>query len=138
MKNGDRRILPPQNVAVRIAKRQNLCEIVFLYLDALCNFIRGLEFLALLCDKEEYVLYECSDFEISSTAQRGGFMKGAWRSEDRMGTNGVGAMLATDIPLQVFAEEHCYEVHRDWARSATTSICLMVRSAVPFACRMKL
>jgi len=117
MKNGDKRLLPRNELARRIAKRRNLCDIAFPYLDSLYDFIKGSEFLVLLGDEEGFVLYQRGDPFISDIAVKNGLIPGACRSEDRLGTNGVGTALVTGMPLQVFAEEHYYEVHSDWACS---------------------
>lgn len=51
------------------------------------------------------------DEDISRTARENGLVKGACRSESRLGTNGIGTVLVDRIPLQVFGAEHYYEVH---------------------------
>ncbi|WP_352408646.1 sigma 54-interacting transcriptional regulator [Lawsonibacter hominis] len=117
MEDGDKRVLPAPEVEQRIARRRNLCQVAFPYLDALYDFIKGSEFLALLSDEEGYVLYEQGDPGISAIARQNGLVKGACRSEARLGTNGIGTVLATQSPLQVFGAEHYYAIHTNWACS---------------------
>ena len=117
MEHGDKGVLPHQAVEQRIAQRQPFCQVAVPYLDVLYNFIRGSNFLVILSDEEGYLLYERGDPEILDIARQNALVKGACRSEARLGTNGVGTVLATQQPLQVFAAEHYYEVHRDWACS---------------------
>lgn len=117
MENADKGILPPQEVERRISARRNFCEVAFPYLDVLYDFIRGSEFLVILSDEEGYLLYERGDPGIFEIARQNGLIKGACRSEGKLGTNGVGTVIVTKKPLQVFAAEHYYEVHSDWACS---------------------
>lgn len=117
MENADKRVLPTAQIEQRIALRHNLCQVAFPYLDALYDFIKGSEFLVLLSDEEGYILYERGDPHIFSIAQQNGLVTGACRSESRLGTNGIGTVLATKAPLQVFAAEHYYTVHTNWACS---------------------
>ena len=86
-------------------------------MDNLYNFIKGSEFLVILSDEEGYLLYVRGDPEISEIARQNGLVKGACRSEKRLGTNGIGTVITTKAPLQVFAGEHYYKVHSDWACS---------------------
>ncbi|MGN8897554.1 sigma-54-dependent Fis family transcriptional regulator [Flavonifractor sp. HCP28S3_F3] len=117
MQDADKRVLPPGELQKRRDARKSLCEVAFPFLDGLYDFIRGSEFLVLISDEEGYILYERGDPQILSTAQKTGLIEGACRSEDRLGTNGVGTVLVTQQPLQVFAEEHYYEVHVNWSCS---------------------
>ena len=117
MQDADKRVLPSTELQKRRDARKNLCEVAFPFLDGLYDFIRGSEFLVLISDEEGYILYERGDPQILSTAQKTGLIEGACRSESRLGTNGVGTVLVTQQPLQVFAEEHYYEVHVNWSCS---------------------
>ena len=117
LENADKRILSPDAVERRIAQRQLFCQVAFPYLDTLYNFIRGSEFLVVLSDEEGYLLYERGDPGIMESARQSGLVTGACRSEDRLGTNGVGTVIAIKKPLQVFGAEHYYEVHDYWACS---------------------
>ncbi len=117
MENADKSVLTEQEVQKRIASRRSLCKIAFPYLDTLCDFIRGSEFLVILSDEEGYLLYVQGDTKICEIARQNGLVKGGCRSERRLGTNGIGTVIATKQPLQVFAAEHYYEVHTEWACS---------------------
>ena len=117
MENADKRVLPPEAVERRIARRSNLCQVAFPYLDVLYDFIKDSEFLVLFSDEEGYVLYERGAPHIFAVAMQNGLVAGACRSEDRLGTNGIGTVLTTKAPLQVFAAEHYYDVHTNWACS---------------------
>ena len=120
MEHGNKEILPLDAVEERIARRNSLCQVAFPYLDGLYDFIRGSEFLLLFSDEEGYILYARGDEDISRTARENGLVKGACRSESRLGTNGIGTVLVDRIPLQVFGAEHYYEVHANWACSGAS------------------
>ena len=115
--HADKRVLSPAELDARILRHKNLCQVAFPYLDGLFDFIEGSEFLILLSDEEGYILYERGDAEIYNIAERNGLVRGACRSEKRLGTNGIGTVLTTKTPLQVFAAEHYYQVHENWACS---------------------
>ena len=117
MEDGDKRILPLAEVETRIEARRALCEVAVPYVQTLYDFIKGSEFKVLLSDEEGYILYEQGDPEIMEIAKRGGLVKGACRSEQRLGTNGIGTVLVNRRPLQVFGAEHYYETHNHWACS---------------------
>lgn len=117
MENADKSVLPEGELEKRIAARHNFYQVAYPYLDNFYNFIKGSEFLVILSDEEGYLLYVRGDQEISEIAQQNGLVRGACRSEDRLGTNGIGTVIATKAPLQVFAGEHYYKVHSDWACS---------------------
>ena len=118
MEHGNKEILPLDAVEERIARRNSLCQVAFPYLDGLYDFIRGSEFLLLFSDEEGYILYARGDEDISRTARENGLVKGACRSESRLGTNGIGTVLVDRIPLQVFGAEHYYEVHAKIGRAS--------------------
>ncbi len=99
MEHGNKEILPLDAVEERIARRNSLCQVAFPYLDGLYDFIRGSEFLLLFSDEEGYILYARGDEDISRTARENGLVKGACRSESRLGTNGIGTVLVDRIPL---------------------------------------
>ena len=120
MEHGNKEILPLDAVEERIARRNSLCQVAFPYLDGLYDFIRGSEFLLLFSDEEGYILYARGDEDISRTARENGLVKGACRSESRLGTNGIGTVFVGRIPLQVFGAEHYYEVHANWACSGAS------------------
>ena len=117
MEHGDKTILTPEQVEERIAARRTYCEVAVPYLQVLYDFIKGSEFVVILSDEEGYLLFEEGDPGIMEIARKGGLVKGACRSERRLGTNGIGTVLVNREPLQVFGPEHYYQVHGGWVCS---------------------
>ena len=134
MEHGNKEILPLDAVEERIARRNSLCQVAFPYLDGLYDFIRGSEFLLLFSDEEGYILYARGDEDISRTARENGLVKGACRSESRLGTNGIGTVLVDRIPLQVFGRSTTTRYMPTGPAPAHRSFCPMETSAAWSAC----
>jgi len=113
----DKTLLPPEALSERINERRGLVDIALPFMERLHDFITGSGFLAILADEEGYVLKTMGDVDISRQARENLLVEGCNRSERRLGTNGIGTALAIGGPIQVFAEEHFYELHHQWVCS---------------------
>ena len=92
-------------------------DAVLTTLDYMHEQIRGSGFVLILADEEGYILYMQGDRDIVEIANRNGLAVGANRSEKRLGTSGIGTVLVTGKPLQVFGAEHYYGTHSNWVCS---------------------
>ncbi len=113
----DKRLISPAALAERVRERQELFNIAVPVMEALGDFTAGSGCLSTLSDEEGYMLFAMGDDEIMEVARKNGFVEGCNRSERRLGTNGIGTPLVTRKPIQVFAEEHYYELHYNWVCS---------------------
>lgn len=113
----DKRLISTEALGERIRERRELCETAFPVMEKLYDFTAGSGCLCTLSDEEGYMLKAMGDEEIMKIARRNKFMEGCNRSERRLGTNGIGTPLVTHQPLQVFADEHYYELHYQWVCS---------------------
>ncbi len=134
MEHGNKEILPLDAVEERIARRNSLCQVAFPYLDGLYDFIRGSEFLLLFSDEEGYILYARGDEDISRTARENGLVKGACRSESRLGTNGIGTVLVDRIPSRSLGRSTTTRYMPTGPAPAHRSFCPMETSAAWSAC----
>jgi transcriptional regulator with PAS, ATPase and Fis domain len=114
---GDKRLIPPEELRGRIEERRVLYDLAVPVMEQLYDFTTGSGFLSSLSDEEGYLLKTIGDEEIMAAALRNKFQEGCNRNERRLGTNGIGTALVTGRPIQVFAEEHYYELHQQWVCS---------------------
>lgn len=115
--SADRRLFSPVQVQQRIEKRLAFYRAALPMMESIYRFSKGSGFLLLLSDEEGVILCEKGDPEIIQVAEKNGLVVGGNRREDRWGTNGIGTCLVTREPIQVFGEEHYYELHADWVCS---------------------
>ncbi|MCC8195071.1 MAG: sigma 54-interacting transcriptional regulator [Deltaproteobacteria bacterium] len=113
----DKRLLSIEAIRERIRERRDLYETALPVMEKLYDFTAGSGCLTTLSDEEGYMLKAMGDKEIMEIARKNKFMEGCNRSERRLGTNGIGTPLVTHRPIQVFAEEHYYELHHYWVCS---------------------
>ena len=122
MEGVDKTPLSDTALRQRILARPVLCNIAFSYLEELYTHIQGSGFLLSLSDEEGYILFMRGDEKLKKYSEDNLFVAGANRSEERFGTNGIGTVLTTGQPLQVYGNEHYFEVHSDWACSGAPII----------------
>ena len=111
-------VLTPVELKERIERRQHLYQTSLPMMESLYSFIRGSNFIVLLCDEDGYVLKVLGDDQMLKQAESSQLVEGAGRSEKHLGTNGIGTCIYLKKPLQVWAEEHYYQPHRNWTCSA--------------------
>ncbi|MCK8827070.1 sigma-54-dependent Fis family transcriptional regulator [Natroniella acetigena] len=99
-------------------KCNNLIDIAKPFMYEIHNFVKESGFVVVLTDKNGFILEVVGDPNIIENAQNLGFVKGAFWSEEKVGTNAIGTALEVDKPLQVVAEEHFCKDHHSWTCSA--------------------
>jgi transcriptional regulator with PAS, ATPase and Fis domain len=108
-------LLSPEELRRRLELRRTLCEVAEPIMDELHQFTTGSGFVSTLTEEEGYVLKIMGDDEIvRMVAEDNHMVEGCNRSEQVVGTNGIGTTLATGHPLQVFAGEHYYPLNAMW------------------------
>ena len=113
----DKRLISEEALKERIRERREMYETAIPVMEKLYDFTAGSGCLCMLSDEEGYVLKAMGDTDIMKIAQKNQFVEGCNRSEQRLGTNGIGTPLVTHQPIQVFAEEHYYDLHHQWVCS---------------------
>ena len=113
----DKRLISQEALKERIRERREFYDIAMPVMEKLYDYTAGSGCLCTLSDEEGYLLKAMGDAEIMEIARQNKFMEGCNRSERRLGTNGIGTPLVTHKPIQVFAEEHYYELHQQWVCS---------------------
>ncbi|SBV95966.1 conserved hypothetical protein [uncultured delta proteobacterium] len=113
----DKRLISREALKERIRERRELYDIAVPVMEKLYDYTAGSGCYCTLSDEEGYLLKAMGDTEIIEIAQQNKFMEGCNRNERRLGTNGIGTPLVTHKPIQVFAEEHYYELHHQWVCS---------------------
>ena len=113
----DKRLISQEALKERIRERREFYDIAVPVMEKLYDYTAGSGCLCTLSDEEGYLLKAMGDIEIMEIARQNKFVEGCNRSERRLGTNGIGTPLVTHKPVQVFAEEHYYELHQQWVCS---------------------
>ena len=113
----DKRLISREALHKRISERHELYSIAVPVMEKLYDYTAGSGCLCTLSDEEGYLLKAMGDAEIMEIARQNKFVEGCNRDERRLGTNGIGTPLVTCKPIQVFAEEHYYELHHQWVCS---------------------
>ena len=113
----DKRVISAEELKKRIRAHQTFYDIANAFMESLYEFTTGSGYLTAIADEEGYVLRVFGDEEIAEMARANELVEGCNRSEDKLGTNGIGTPLALGVPLQVFGEEHYYTLHHNWVCS---------------------
>lgn len=113
----DKRLISPDALKERIRERREFYETAVPIMEKLYDYTAGSGCLCILSDEEGYMLKAMGDAEIMEIARQNKYVEGCNRSERRLGTNGIGTPLVTHLPIQVFADEHYYDLHYQWACS---------------------
>lgn len=103
----------------RINNNQLLYNITSSFMDYLYQFVKGSGFAIIFADNEGYVLKLIGDENIVQVAATKDIplVEGSCRSEKAIGTNSIGTPLHTHKPIQLFADEHFFELSSDWTCS---------------------
>ncbi len=102
-----------------IKKSSLLYQTALPIMEVIYDFVKGTDILIVLADKNGIILKMLGDDNIMQTAQRQDlpFGEGSNRSEQVLGTNGIGTPLVTKKPIQLSGLEHYYLKHKNWTCS---------------------
>lgn len=116
----EKKVLDKKELSRRIYFHKDMVDIALSVMETIYDTVKHSGFLVVLTDEEGYVLKIIGDEDIftQAQAQENILIEGANRSEKYIGTNGIGISICKDIPIQVWADEHYYKPHRNWACSA--------------------
>ncbi len=110
-------VLEGKALADLLDANRELIEISRPFMEHLYGFVEGSSFIVALSDAEGYLIQLVGDAPVLETVKQGNFVVGACWGEDFAGTNGVGTVLKTGKPLQIFGTEHYCINSRRWACS---------------------
>ncbi len=109
-------ILDKNTLEQRIKKNQRLLDMVIPAMEDLYFTTKDSGFCIVIADNEGYILKRIGDKEELDFTGYSNFIEGANWSEQIMGTNAVGTVLALNKPIQVYGYEH-------YCKCACTSTC---------------
>lgn len=111
-------IMPTKDPHLLQKENEHLINVSRPVVEMVYNFVKGSGFIALLIDKNGYVVELIGDKETIKAAERNYLIPGANRLEETVGTNAIGLALAEKKPVQIFGPEH-YNYHfHAWTCSA--------------------
>ncbi len=99
-------LLSKEQLEQRIRDNQHLFDIAVPTMEDLDNISRDSGFCIVLADKDGVLLKLIGSPKDLRFTSVGNFVEGAIWSEEIMGTNAVGTVLAIDEPIHIFAYEH--------------------------------
>ncbi|MBN1636515.1 MAG: sigma-54-dependent Fis family transcriptional regulator [Deltaproteobacteria bacterium] len=99
-------VLDRDELVVRLRKNEELIEVCTPFMENLYALVKGSGFIVALFDSEGFLLHIIGDKNILDNLTIGNFVLGSCWREEIMGTNGVGTVLNTGKPKQIFACEH--------------------------------
>lgn len=82
------------------------------------QFIEGSDCAILLADGSACILTLVGDDSAVNTVNEAGLGRGAYWSEGQLGTNALGIVRVSAMPVQVVGEEHYFEVHHRYVTTA--------------------
>lgn len=99
-------------------KNEYWLEIARPVMQTLYNFVMSSGFIISISDNNGILLEMIGDSDIVKDIANGNFIPGADWSEISAGTNGIGTVLITNKPLQIFSFEHYCICSHKWTCSA--------------------
>lgn len=106
-------------LSLRIKNNQALISVAHSYIEKLYSYVQGSNFIIALADREGYVIDLIGkDFPIQNSAKETGLGLGSNRSEESVGTSGIGTCLAVREPVQILGYEHYLETHHRYVSAA--------------------
>ena len=100
-------------------RHKELIKISRPFMRHLYKFVEGSGFIVVLFNQEGFILDIVGDEQVMDHVRTGKFIPGAYWGEESAGTNGVGTVLKTQRPIQVFGCQHyCRNFHRETASGA--------------------
>lgn len=117
VKRADKTLIAQQEIQERIAARKQFFETASSVLAGIYRFTIGSGYISTIFDEEGYVLSVTGDQEIMAMAKANALTEGCNRSEDNLGTNGIGTALVLGDAIQISGEEHYFPMHYNWTCS---------------------
>ena len=99
-------LLSPQEFTQLLDQNKQLMDLAVPSMQDICDFTKNTNFCMCLSDKNGVILTMIGDEEERAFANYSNFVEGSNWSEQVMGTNAVGLVLAVDKPVQVYGYEH--------------------------------
>jgi len=112
-------VLSEEQLLEQKNKNPLLLDIATPYLDNLKKIVEELGMIALLCDKEGYVLSMLGHKGVIQQAKKINFVQGVRWNEEDVGTNAIGTALKIQEPVMVNGAEHFSVASHKWSCSAS-------------------
>lgn len=117
LEHADKTLIGPEALQARIEARKAFYDMASSVLDGIYRFTTGSGFISTIFDEEGYVLRVTGDQEIMEMAKANALTEGCNRSEQNLGTNGIGTALVNGTAIQISGEEHYFPLHYNWTCS---------------------
>jgi len=111
-------ILQANELRRTLKKSEDLISIALPFMQDLYSYVAGSGFLVILTDDRGCILEVLGDSEALQEADKINFVRGAFWTEEQVGTNAIGTALVEKKPVQIDSCEHYCESHHVWTCSA--------------------
>jgi len=108
------RILAKEEIAQKIADNKLLIDLYKKYIKRLHSFLKGWQYVAILTDKDGYILLKEGDSTIKKAAETIYFTEGAKWDEIEVGTNAIGLTKRLKKSTIVNGYEHFAKASQMW------------------------
>ncbi|MEN6326133.1 MAG: sigma 54-interacting transcriptional regulator [Syntrophomonas sp.] len=112
------KIIYGHELSKKLDEKRELIVTAELYMNQLCNFVKGSNFFPILTDEEGCILSVLGNESILSEASSLKMVPGAYMDERSIGTNSMGTALVEGKPVQVSGNEHYIREYKRWTCSA--------------------
>lgn len=113
------KILDEKELFRKMEDNRELILAVAPIMNNIYDFVKGSNFFSILTDKDGCILNVIGDEDILSEAFSFKMIPGAYMSEECIGTNAMGTVLAERTPLQLSGKDHYVSAYHRWTCSAS-------------------
>lgn len=113
------KILDDKQLFRKMEDNRELILAVAPIMNNIYDFVKGSNFFSILTDKDGCILNVIGDEDILSEAFSFKMIPGAYMSEECIGTNAMGTVLAEGTPLQLSGKDHYISAYHRWTCSAS-------------------
>jgi len=107
----------PEELQQKMAQNEELLVSSAPIMNNLKTIVQGTGFIVILTDAQGYILKSIGDYDIIKMAKKGGLVPGSCWDESHTGTNGIGTVIKTGMPVQVIGSEHYCILNHRWTCS---------------------
>ena len=110
--------LTESSLASVLKAQASLMTVAAPVMEDIHQFVEGSQSAILLTDASSCMLSVVGDAEAVTTIERLQLGQGTYWSEEQLGTNAVGLVRITAMPIQVVGAEHYYQTHHPFVSTA--------------------
>ncbi len=111
-------VLHGDDLKNKLKRNHRLLEVASPFVQLLNEFVAKSGFIVLLTEEQGCILELAGDEKLLGETRPYGLVKGAFMSEESIGSNAISIALDENIPVQVTGHEHYVKAFHNWSCSA--------------------